>query len=56
MLADHYARLLFDRELFVTTLEGVLESDVEAPDYGLVNAVARQRARELLNETERIFD
>lgn len=56
MLADHYARLLFDRELFVSTLEGVLESEVAAPDYRLVNAVARQRASELLNQTERIFD
>lgn len=56
MLADHYARLLFDRELFVATLEGVLESEVEAPDYRLANAVARQRASELLEQTERIFD
>jgi len=56
MLADHYARLLFDRELFVATLEGVLEDEVEAPEYRLANAVARQRARELLNQTERIFD
>jgi tetratricopeptide (TPR) repeat protein len=56
MLADHYARLLFDRELFVSTLEGVLDSDVEAPDYRLANAVAKQRARELLDQTQRIFD
>lgn len=56
MLADHYARLLFDRELFVSALERVVESDVEAPDYRLVNAVARQRARDLLEQTERIFD
>lgn len=56
MFADHYARLLFDRELFVATLEGVLEREVEAPEYRLVNAVARQRARELLEQTERIFD
>lgn len=56
MLADHYARLLFDRELFVSTLEGVLESEVDAPDYRLANAVARQRAEELLERTERIFD
>jgi len=56
MLADHYARLLFDRDLFVSTLEGVVESDVDDPDYRLVNAVARERARELLDQTERIFD
>lgn len=56
MLADHYARLLFDRDLFVSTLEGVVGSEVEAPEYRLVNAVARQRASELLEQTERIFD
>lgn len=56
MLGDHYARLLFDRELFVSSLERVLASDVDAPDYRLVNAVARQRAAQLLEQTERIFD
>jgi len=56
MLADHYARLLFDRELFVSSLEGVVKSDVESNEYRLANAVARQRASELLNQTERIFD
>lgn len=56
MLADHYARLLFDRELFVSSLERVIESEVDAPEYRLANAVARERAEELLNETERIFD
>lgn len=56
MLADHYARLMFDRELFVTSLERVLASDVQGEDNGLVNALARQRARQLLQQTERIFD
>lgn len=56
MLADHYARLLFDREMFVAALRRVVESDVEAPEYRLANAVARQRARVLLDQTERIFD
>lgn len=56
MFADHYARLLFDRELFVSALERVLASKVDAPDYRLVNAIARQRAGELLKRTERIFD
>jgi hypothetical protein len=56
MLADHYARLLFDRDLFVRALERVVASEVEAAEYRLVNAVARQRARELLDQTERIFD
>lgn len=56
MLADHYARLLFDRELFVSSLERVVASEVDAPDYRLINAIARQRAAQLLKQTERIFD
>jgi hypothetical protein len=56
MLADHYARLLFDRELFVQALRGVIESDADDPDYRLVNAVARARAQALLARTEEIFD
>lgn len=56
MLADHYARLLFDRELWVNSLEGVLAAEIDDPDYRLVNAVARHRAAELLEQTERIFD
>ncbi|HSH27220.1 MAG TPA: TRAP transporter TatT component family protein, partial [Wenzhouxiangella sp.] len=56
MLADHYARLLFDRELFVSSLRRVIESEVDPPDYRLINAIARQRATQLLDQTERIFD
>ncbi|MDZ7789991.1 MAG: TRAP transporter TatT component family protein [Xanthomonadales bacterium] len=56
MLADHYARLLFDREMFVAALKRVVDSDVDALEYRLVNAVARQRAKALLEQTERIFD
>lgn len=56
MFAEHYARLMFDRELWVSSLEGVLAAEVDDPDYRLVNAVARRRADELLERTERIFD
>lgn len=54
-LADSYARLVFDRELYVSQLERVLESDPEQPGFTLVNHIAQQRARELLEETDEIF-
>jgi len=56
MMADSYARLLFDRELYVRLLEQVLASEVEDPQYTLVNQIARARARELLQQTVEIFD
>ncbi len=56
LMADHYARLLFDRELFVELLEAVLVSEPRQPGFVLTNYVAQARARELLQQTERIFD
>lgn len=56
LMADSYARLLFDRELYVELLEEVLEMDADDPEYRLVNQVARQRAEAMLEETEEIFD
>ncbi|WP_169751126.1 TRAP transporter TatT component family protein [Wenzhouxiangella marina] len=56
LMADSYARLLFDRDLYVTLLEEVVSSDVQTPDYRLSNQVARARAADLLQQTEAIFD
>jgi len=56
LMADSYARLLFDRELYVELLEAVINSPVEAPEYRLVNQVARNRATDMLEQTEDIFD
>ncbi|MCH8479200.1 MAG: TRAP transporter TatT component family protein [Wenzhouxiangella sp.] len=56
LMADSYARLMFDRDLYVDLLESVLATDNDEPEYRLVNQVARARARELLAETEAIFD
>lgn len=56
LMADSYARLLFDRELYVRLLEQVMDADIDDPDYQLVNQVARTRAQRLLNQTEAIFD
>lgn len=53
--ADTLARLLFERELFVNDLRKVLDSDPEQPGFTLVNHVAQQRARELMEEVDEIF-
>jgi hypothetical protein len=56
LMADSYARLLFDRALYVELLDEVVNSPVESADYRLSNAVARDRARLLIEQTEAIFD
>jgi len=56
LMADSYARLMFDRDLYVDLLREVMNSDVNAADYRLSNAVARQRAETLYEQTEAIFD
>lgn len=55
-MADSHARLMFDRELWVELLEGVLAADPDQPGFVLANQVAQARARELMAETARIFD
>lgn len=54
-MADEYARLVFDRELYVELLEEVLAADPEQPGYVLANRIAQARARELLARTDDIF-
>jgi len=55
-MADEYARLMFDRDLYVDLLEGVLAADPEQPGFGLANRIAQARARRLLDRTTEIFD
>ncbi|MDX1626691.1 MAG: TRAP transporter TatT component family protein [Wenzhouxiangellaceae bacterium] len=55
-MADEYARLLFDRDLFVRLLDEVLAADPRAEGYTLANRVAQQRARALRERTAEIFD
>jgi len=54
-MADEYARLIFDRELYVELLEEVLAAEAEQPGYVLANRIAKARARELLDRTDDIF-
>lgn len=47
LYAEHYARLVFDRELHDQLVEEVLAADPEAGELTLSNTLARERAREL---------
>jgi hypothetical protein len=55
--ASHYARKTADKELFVSTLEKVLETPAEtSPDLILVNTIAKRQAKELLSHREEYFE
>jgi hypothetical protein len=56
LMADSYARLMFDRELYVELLESTLAADIGPAEYHLVNQIARERAQKMLQQTEAIFD
>ena len=48
LMAEHYARAVFDRELHDDLLHSVMIEPIEAPGLTLVNTLARQRAGRLL--------
>ena len=48
LMAEFYARLVFDRELHDRLLGEVLAADPKAPGYTLMNTLAQQRANQLL--------
>jgi hypothetical protein len=55
--ADNYARRALDKELFVSTLEKVLETPADcAPELTLLNTVAQQKAQELLARVDEYFE
>ena len=55
--ADYYARKMFDKQLFTTTLQEVLETPVDTiPELTLLNTVAHRKARQMLAEAEDYFD
>jgi hypothetical protein len=57
LFAEHYARGMRDRELYESTLKSVLETpDRPGSDLTLANALARERARMLLERTKEYFD
>ncbi len=55
--AKYYARQMTDKELFVSTLQKVLETPAEtSPDLILANTVAKKEARELLGRVGQYFE
>jgi hypothetical protein len=55
--ASYYARKSADKELFVSTLQKVLDTPAEtSPDLILVNTVAQKKAKELLSHQEEYFE
>ena len=53
--AEYYARLVFDQELHDRLLNEVIAADPRAPGYTLVNTLAQQRARKLLESGKDYF-
>jgi hypothetical protein len=55
LLAERYARLLFDRDLHDEALREVLAADPEAPGLTLANHLAQAQARALLADADSYF-
>ena len=55
--ANYYARQAQDKELFISTLHKVLDTPANtSPELTLLNTVARENAKDLLNRQEEYFD
>lgn len=55
--ADFFARRALDKELFVATLQKVVDAPLEdASELTLSNAVAKKKAKELLSRAEEYFE
>lgn len=56
LYAKYYARQVFDRGLFESTLEKVLDAPADSvPELTLVNTIAKQQAKELLQQADEYF-
>ncbi len=56
LYAKYYARQAFNRELFVSTLEKVLEAPADSiPELTLLNTIAKQQAKRLLERVNDYF-
>lgn len=55
LYAQHYARLMFDQELHDRLLNEVLAADLVEPQLTLINTLARQRAKKLLDSSKDYF-
>jgi hypothetical protein len=55
--ANYYARQAMDKDLFVSTLQKVLDAPANiSPELTLFNTVAQQKAKNLLSRQEEYFD
>jgi hypothetical protein len=55
--ADNYARRALDKELFVSTLNKVLETPADiSPELTLLNTIAKNKARQLLSHVDEYFE
>ncbi len=55
LYAEHYARLVFDRELHDRLVQEILSADAEAGDLTLSNRLAQERARRLRASADDFF-
>ena len=55
LYARHYARLVFNRELYERLLQEVISADPVAPDLTLMNMLAQQQAEQMLAEANDYF-
>jgi len=56
MLAQYYAHLTFNKKLFISILQSVINAPpTENPENNLMNAIAKKRAKALLEMTEEYF-
>jgi hypothetical protein len=55
LYARHYARLVFNHELFERLLQEVISADPIVPDLTLMNMLAQQQAQQLLAEANDYF-
>jgi hypothetical protein len=55
LYAEHYARLVFDQPLHDKLLNEVIAADPHAPGLTLINVLAQQRARKLLESGKEFF-
>jgi hypothetical protein len=55
--ANYYARQALDKDLFVSTLQTVLDTPANiSPELTLLNTVAKEKAKDLLSRQEEYFD
>jgi hypothetical protein len=53
--AESYARQTLNRQLFEDLLKEVLSANIEIPELGAVNALARRKAESLLKQEDQLF-